>query len=74
MQDAMARCGATGSKVVTDGGQAKERFAMSPMHGLTNMAADGMPMPRAAGRHAWCLRTPLAGGESSNDATLKKWR
>jgi hypothetical protein len=27
------------------------------------MAADGMPMPCADGRHAWCLRTTLAGGE-----------
>ncbi len=63
VQDALARCGATGSKVVTDGGQAKERFAVSPMHGLTNMAADGMPMPCVDGRHAWCLRTTLAGGE-----------
>src|SRR5713101_2056061 len=63
VQDALARCGATGSKVVTDGGQAKERFAVSPMHGLTNMAADGMPMPCVDGRHAWCLRTTWAGGE-----------
>jgi hypothetical protein len=63
VRDAMARCGATGSKVVTDGGQAKERFAMSPMHGLTNMPADGTPMPCADGRHVWCLLTTLAGGE-----------
>jgi hypothetical protein len=63
VQDAMARCGATGSKVVTDGGQAKERFAMSPVHGLTNMAANGMPIPCVDGRHARCLLTTLAGGE-----------
>jgi 5-methyltetrahydropteroyltriglutamate--homocysteine methyltransferase len=61
--DAIARCEATGSKVVTDGEQAKERFAMSPMHGLTNITADGMPMPCADGRHALCLLTTLAGGE-----------
>src|SRR5215471_212857 len=50
VRDAMARCEAIGSKVVTDGGQAKERFDMSPMHGLTNMPADGTPMPCAEGR------------------------
>ena len=61
VQDAMARCEAADSKIVTDGEQAKDSFAMSPMHGLTNMAADGMPMPCADGRHAWCLRTTLAG-------------
>src|SRR5262245_58364059 len=71
---AMARCGATGSKVVTDGGQAKERFAMSPMHGLTNMAADGMPMP-CDGRHAWCLLTTWAGGDlQQRFDVLKMWR
>ena len=36
---------------------------MYPMHGLTNMAADGMPMPCADGRHVLCLLTTLAGGE-----------
>jgi 5-methyltetrahydropteroyltriglutamate--homocysteine methyltransferase len=60
VQEAMARCEATGSKVVTDGEQAKESFAMYPIHGLTNIAADGIPMPGADGRHALCLLT-LAG-------------
>jgi 5-methyltetrahydropteroyltriglutamate--homocysteine methyltransferase len=61
VQDAMVRCEATGCKVVTDGEQAKESFAMYPMHGLTNIAADGMPMPFADARHALCLLTTLAG-------------
>jgi 5-methyltetrahydropteroyltriglutamate--homocysteine methyltransferase len=61
VQKAMARCEATASKDVTDGEQAKERFAMYPLHGLTNMAADGMPMPGGDGRHAWCRLTTLAG-------------
>ena len=34
---------------------------MYPIHGLTNIAADGMPMPFADGRHALCLLTTLAG-------------
>jgi len=61
VQDAIARFEATGSKVVTDGEQAKESFAMYPIHGLTNIAADGIPIPFADGRHALCLLTTLAG-------------
>jgi 5-methyltetrahydropteroyltriglutamate--homocysteine methyltransferase len=68
VQEAMARCEATGSKVVTDGEQAKESFAMYPIHGLTNIAADGMPMPCADGRHAWCLLTTSAG----DPATIRR--
>jgi len=34
VQETMARFEATGSKVVTDGEQAKESFAMYPIHGL----------------------------------------
>ena len=61
VQDTIARFEATGSKVVTDGEQAKESFAMYPIHGLTNIAADGIPIPFADGRHALCLVTTLAG-------------
>jgi len=61
VQDTIARCEATGSKVVTDGEQAKESFAIYPLHGLTNIAADGIPIPFADGRHALCLLTTLAG-------------
>jgi len=59
VQHAIARFEATGTKVVTDGEQAKESFAIYPIHGLTNIAADGIPIP-ADGRHALCLLTTLA--------------
>ncbi len=49
IQDTIARFEATGSKVVTDGEQAKESFATYPIHGLTNIAADGTPIPFADG-------------------------
>ena len=52
IQDTIARFEATGSKVVTDGEQAKESFAIYPIHGLTNIAADGIPIPFEADRHA----------------------
>jgi 5-methyltetrahydropteroyltriglutamate--homocysteine methyltransferase len=60
VQHAIARFEATGTKVVTDGEQAKESFAIYPIHGLTNIAADGIPVPFADGRHASCLLTTLA--------------
>jgi methionine synthase II (cobalamin-independent) len=49
IQDTIARFEATGSKVVTDGEQAKESFATYPIQGLTNIAADGTPIPFADG-------------------------
>ena len=49
VQDTIARFEATGSKVVTDGEQAKESFATYPIHGLTNIAADGISIPFADG-------------------------
>jgi 5-methyltetrahydropteroyltriglutamate--homocysteine methyltransferase len=49
VHDTIARLEATGSKVVTDGEQAKESFATYPLHGLTNIAADGIPLPFADG-------------------------
>src|SRR5258708_11282563 len=60
VQDAIARFEATGPKVAADGEQAKESFAIYPIHGLTNIAADGIPIPFADGRHALCLPTTLA--------------
>ncbi len=60
VQDTIARFEATGSKVVTDGEQAKESFAIYPIHGLTNIAADGIPIPFADGRQALCLLATLA--------------
>lgn len=44
IQETIARFEATGSKVVTDGEQAKESFATYPIQGLTNIAADGTPI------------------------------
>ncbi len=66
VQDAIAQFEATGSKVATDGEQAKESFAIYPIHGLTNIAADGIPIPFADGRHALCLLATLA----ANPATI----
>ncbi len=60
VQDAIAQFEATGSKVVMDGEQAKESFAIYPIHGLTNIAADLIPIPFADGGHALCLLTTLA--------------
>jgi methionine synthase II (cobalamin-independent) len=53
VQDAIARFEAPGSKVVTHGEQAKESFAIYPIHGLTSIAADGIPIPFASGRQHW---------------------
>jgi 5-methyltetrahydropteroyltriglutamate--homocysteine methyltransferase len=60
VKDTIARFEATGSKVVTDGEQAKESFPIYPIHGLTNIAADGIPIPFADGRLALYLLTTLA--------------
>jgi hypothetical protein len=40
--------------------KAKQSFAIYPIHGLTNIAADGIPIPFADCRHALCLLTTLA--------------
>jgi len=73
VQDAIAQFEATGSKVVMDGEQAKESFAIYPIHGLTNIAADLIPIPFADRGHALCLLTTLV-DTSSNDSKLKIWR
>src|SRR5258708_12478379 len=49
VQDTIARFEATGSPVVTDGEQAKDSFVTYPIHGLTNIAADAIPIPFADG-------------------------
>jgi 5-methyltetrahydropteroyltriglutamate--homocysteine methyltransferase len=49
VQDTIARFEATGSPVVTDGEQAKDSFVTYPIHGLSNIAADGIPIPFADG-------------------------
>jgi 5-methyltetrahydropteroyltriglutamate--homocysteine methyltransferase len=40
---------ATGSPVITDGEQTKPSFATYPIHGLTNLASDGVTIPFADG-------------------------
>jgi hypothetical protein len=64
---------ATGSKAVTDGEQAKGSFAIYPIHGLTNIAADGIPIPFAYGRHS-VVSPHHIGGRSSDDSKLKVGR
>jgi 5-methyltetrahydropteroyltriglutamate--homocysteine methyltransferase len=49
VQDTIARFEATGSPVVTDGEQTKDSFVTYPIHGLTNVAADGIPIAFADG-------------------------
>jgi 5-methyltetrahydropteroyltriglutamate--homocysteine methyltransferase len=49
IRDTIARFEATGSKVITDGEQAKDSFATYPIFGLTNIAADGFLIPFADG-------------------------
>src|SRR3989442_4436994 len=49
IQDTIRRFEATESPVITDGEQAKPSFATYPIHGLTNLAPDGITIPFAAG-------------------------
>jgi len=45
VRDTIARFEATGSPVITDGEQAKPSFVTYPLHGLENLAADGLTIP-----------------------------
>jgi 5-methyltetrahydropteroyltriglutamate--homocysteine methyltransferase len=49
LRDTIQRFEATGSPVVTDGEQTKPSFATYPIHGLTNLAPDGISIPFADG-------------------------
>ena len=49
IQDTIARFEATGSKVITDGEQAKHSFATYSIHGLENLSPDGVPISFADG-------------------------
>src|SRR5215813_1678795 len=49
LQDTITRFESTGSPVVTDGEQCKESFATYPIHGLANLAPDGIPITFADG-------------------------
>jgi 5-methyltetrahydropteroyltriglutamate--homocysteine methyltransferase len=50
LRDTLQRFEATGSPVITDGEQAKPSFATYPIHGLSNLAHDGVVI-RFADRH-----------------------
>ncbi len=49
LRDTIHRFEATGSPVITDGEQTKPSFATYPIHGLTNLAPDGVSVPFADG-------------------------
>jgi len=49
VQDTIERLEATGSPVITDGEQAKHSFVTYSIHGLENLAPDGIPIPFADG-------------------------
>lgn len=49
IRDTIQRLEATGSPVITDGEQAKPSFATYPIHGLKNLAPDGVSIPFADG-------------------------
>src|SRR5437588_12028094 len=49
IHDTIRRFEATESPVITDGEQAKPSFATYPIHGLTNLAPDGVTIPFADG-------------------------
>ena len=49
VQDTLRRFEATGSPIITDGEQSKPSFATYPIHGLTNLAPDGVVIPFADG-------------------------
>ncbi len=49
LRDTIKRFEATGSPVITDGEQTKPSFATYPIHGLANLAPDGVSVPFADG-------------------------
>jgi 5-methyltetrahydropteroyltriglutamate--homocysteine methyltransferase len=49
LRDTILRFEATGSPVITDGEQSKPSFATYPIHGLENLAPDGIVVPFADG-------------------------
>ncbi|MBS1912765.1 MAG: cobalamin-independent methionine synthase II family protein [Bacteroidetes bacterium] len=49
LRDTLHHLEATGSPVITDGEQSKPSFATYPIHGLENLASDGVVIPFADG-------------------------
>ncbi len=60
LRDTIRRFEATGSPVITDGEQTKPSFATYPIHGATNLAADGVKILFADGHERQLPR--LTGG------------
>lgn len=60
LRDTIERFQATGSPVITDGEQTKPSFATYPIHGLENLAPDGVVIPFADG-HSRQLPSLTAG-------------
>lgn len=60
VKDTIRRFEETGSPVITDGEQRKPSFATYPIHGLPNLASDGVSIPFADG-HARQLPSLSAG-------------
>jgi len=65
VQDTVAGMDATGSPVVTDGEQGTESFVTYPTRGLNNVAADGIAIPFADGRHTLRLLQHLAADQGA---------
>jgi hypothetical protein len=68
--ETIPRFEAAGSKVVADGEQAKESFAVHPLHGLMNIAAGRYSDP-IRGWQARAVSPYPIGGRSSDDPKLK---
>src|ERR1700678_2595166 len=49
LRDTIQEFEATGSPVISDGEQTKPSFATYPLHGLTNLAPEGISIPFADG-------------------------
>ena len=49
VRDTIAAMEATGSPIISDGEQTKPSFATYPIHGLSNLASDGVTIPFADG-------------------------
>ncbi|HVZ38840.1 MAG TPA: cobalamin-independent methionine synthase II family protein [Candidatus Kapabacteria bacterium] len=60
LRDTLHHFEATGSPVITDGEQSKPSFATYPIHGLENLASDGVVIPFADG-HTRQLPTLTSG-------------
>ncbi len=72
VRDTIKRFEATESPVITDGEQAKPSFATYPIHGLTNLAPDGVTIPFADGHTRQLLRDLVREAETDIRRCLAK--